>query len=1048
MLKIRILRVGKKKSIMAQTKTNIKLDARLSLLLSKTEKQLEMIKKTEDELLISSTKDLPRMLEKYRLEKNLKTREKLEAELSKKFNSIPNALTFGLHFPKSDLKKYGALTKIRETFVSAFIKANATIDDLKKQGIEVRNQSGDIFTCFIPLKKIKELLAMPGIICIELARPNRNNLGSAIPYAQINTLQAAPNNLTGNGVVVGVIDGALDFYHVNFRNNDGAGGDGFGSSRVLFMWDQNLTPNASESAPPVDPVLPGFSYSGGVAYGVEYNQATINTELNNYNPLAPNAYATVRRVPGVSEHGTHVTGCATGNGRTGSPGAAPGASIIHVMLRGNIDTQLDYIHADSTFLMDAFAYIFARASQLGMPCIINRSGSDNMGPHDGATLGEQFLDNLLLTPDRVITFAAGNTNNKGETLLGTVSSGGTSTTTITYANASNNDEYEIWYDGHDRFDVSLSIPTTPAATILNVTAGNTGSVTLANGVTVTVVSALNDPRNGDNRITMFIENVNTINKIQNGNWALTLTGATVINGSFASWLERNNRGTRTLVGATVNTMSIATPATGLRVIGVGSHNDVAAIPVISASSSCGPTRDGRIKPEIATIGVGVTSASSQNRNTIGAGTPNGLVSMDGTSMASPIVAGTCALIYECRGAGLSWFDMKQILENNVGTPPAGIPSNPFGFGFLRIAGGCTPFTNDVDVWIRDAVDDTGIEPYPGAVAWRSPDIEVLDMLGAPVSNPTHNAANFVNNIIRVTARNRSTTQVARNVEVYLYWADPGTAIAFPTDWNSTGIYTGTAPNFVNQNNKIVIPQIPAGGSVAVDFAWAPPAPGSNVRGDDHFCLLARLEHEADESNIGSGGWGVIKGSNNIGLRNTHIVEAPAGDADSAFYITGTHDVDSLEITTENIKNPLQLVFPATVLTWRDLTLANQVGNDPCKQREVKRALKTTLRKEAIAAVTGIINADLLLVKDGMAYLTFTPNKGKKIRMPFLDLQDREKVAVRIQLKGITQLDHAAVHIAQLSGGVKQTGVTIAPVKKLQKSKVKSVVFDGKRLIIK
>jgi subtilisin family serine protease len=1024
-----------------------KVDARLSLLLGKTEKQLMKIKEVEDRLLISLTKDLPSQIEKFRVEKNDNVKEKLRLEISKRFNSIPNVTTHGLHFPQNDFKTYASITKIKETFVSAFIKANATITDLKKLGVEVRNQSGDIFTCFIPFKNITELTKMPGIVYIELARANRNNLNTAIPYAQINTLQAAPNNLTGNGVIVGIIDGPLDFYHVDFRNDDGAGGDGFGSSRVLFLWDQTLPRLGSETSPPVDPALPGFSYAGGTSYGVEYSQSNINAELNNFTPATPNAYSIVRHSPPTGEHGSHVAGCAVGNGRSGSPGSAPGASLIHVNLRGQIDSQAGYIGSDGTFLMDAFAYIFARASQLGMPCIANRSGSDNMGPHDGTTLGEQFLDNLLLTQDRIITLAAGNTNTQTETLLGNVTAGGSTNIIINYNNATRNDEYEIWYDGHDRFDISLSIPTTPTPTILNVTAGNTNSVVLANGVTVTIVSVINDPRNGDNRITMFLENVGSVNIIQNGNWVLTLLGTTVINGSFSSWLERNNREFRTLNGATISNMSIATPASGLRVIGVGSHNDVATTPVIAASSSCGPTRDGRVKPEVSTVGVGVFAVNSVNRNTVGAGTPNQTVSMGGTSMASPIVAGTCALLFECRGAGLSWFHMKQILQNNVGTPPVGIPSNQFGFGFLRIAGGCTPFTNDVDVWLRDATDDTGIEPYPGTVTWRSPDIEVLDMLGAPVSNPTHNSANFVNNIIRVTARNRSTSQTARNVAVHLYWADPGTAILFPTDWKSDGIYTGTAPNFVNQTNKIIITQIPAGGAVSVDFAWAPPAPGSNIRGDDHFCLLARLEHEADESNIGTGGWGVINGSNNIALRNTHIIAASSGDGDSAFYITGTNDTDSIEITADNINTKVVLNMPSQILTWRDLDLANKFGNEPCKQNELKRALKTTLRKGTIKEVTGITNVDLLEINDGVATVTFTIEKGKKIIIPSLQIADREKVAVRIKMIGLNHFTDAALHIGQLSGGIRQTGVTIEPVKKLKKSKVKSVLFDGKVLKI-
>ncbi len=1035
---------------MRKIKTIPKADARLNLLINKSILVLERMKKKENEIIVAVNEEIKKLYEPQSYEKNEKKKTSLMPAIRAKLESLPTPITFGLYFPKHNPKRIGSVCKIREPFISALIKAQATVSDLKKYGVQVRNRSGNIFTCFIPFSKISKLLSLKGVEFIELSRPQRNNLGSAIPYAQINTLHAAPGNLTGANVIVGIVDTPLDIYHPDFRNNNGAGGDGNGSSRVLFLWDQNLTRTGAEINPPVDPVLPGFSYAGGTAYGVEYSQANINNELNNYAPATPNAYTIVRHVPQTSEHGTHVAGCAAGNGRSGSVGAAPGADIIHVRLRGNIDVQADYIHVDNTFFLDAFSYVFARASLLGRPCIANRSGSDNMGPHDGKTLGEQFLDNLLLTTNRVITVAAGNTNTQTETILGNVPAAGTSIITINYINAASNDEFEIWYDGHDRFDFSVAIPDTPAKTLAAV-AGATASVTLSNGIIVTVVSQLNDARNGDNRITMFIENVSAANRIPNGNWVITLTGATVINGSFSAWLERNNRGARTLVSATVNNMSIATPASGLRVIAVGSHADTATPPGIATSSSCGPSRDGRIKPDISTVGVNVTSSNSRNMNVLPL--PGLTVSMGGTSMASPIIAGTCALLYECRGAGLSWFDIKQILQNNVAAPAVGIPSNQFGFGYLQIAGGCTPFVNDVDVWLRDNTDDTGVEPYPGSVTWRSPDIEVLDMIGNPVSNPTHNPANFVNNIIRVTARNRSALQVARNVEVYLYWADPGTAIAFPADWKSDGIYTGVAPNFINQSNKIVIPQIAAGGSVSVDFAWAPPAPGSNVRGDDHFCLLVRLENEVDASSIGTGGWGIIRGSNNIALRNTHIVAvAPNGDADSAFYVTGTEDADNLEITAENIDTPIIFQFPVSILPWYDLALAEKFGirkpyGSACADKDPLREFRATLKSVTIAEKTGIRGADQLTIRNAVASLKFRLAKEGKIILPYINIAAGAKAAVRVTIKNVKSVDKARLHIGQLSGGVKQTGITIELVKQLQKSKVKSVLFDGKKLNI-
>ena len=55
-------------------------------------------------------------------------------------------------------------------------------------------------------------------------------------------------------------------------------------------------------------------------------------------------------------------------------------------------------------------------------------------------------------------------------------------------------------------------------------------------------------------------------------------------------------------------------------------------------SSRGPTLDGRVKPDVSAPGVGITSAV--------AGTPNGYADLDGTSMATPFVAGLTLLMLD------------------------------------------------------------------------------------------------------------------------------------------------------------------------------------------------------------------------------------------------------------------------------------------------------------------------------------------------------------------------------------------------------------------
>lgn len=63
-------------------------------------------------------------------------------------------------------------------------------------------------------------------------------------------------------------------------------------------------------------------------------------------------------------------------------------------------------------------------------------------------------------------------------------------------------------------------------------------------------------------------------------------------------------------------------------------------------SSCGPTQDGRIKPEISALGVGVYSTIAGSACSANPPPPQCYANMSGTSMAAPVIAGGSALLVE------------------------------------------------------------------------------------------------------------------------------------------------------------------------------------------------------------------------------------------------------------------------------------------------------------------------------------------------------------------------------------------------------------------
>src|SRR5207253_3299463 len=134
-----------------------------------------------------------------------------------------------------------------------------------------------------------------------------------------------------------------------------------------------------------------------------------------------------------------------------------------------------------------------------------------------------------------------------------------------------------------------------------------------------------------------------------------------------------------------NQFTLGTPATARRAIAVGNHNTVAPTPDLDQFSGRGPSRDGRIEPEIAAVGI-MTAPRSRDMN---AAVPGAFYAAgSGTSRAAPLVAGACALLLECRGATATWANLKQILEDTADTTGLVIPSLGFGFGSLRVANAC------------------------------------------------------------------------------------------------------------------------------------------------------------------------------------------------------------------------------------------------------------------------------------------------------------------------------------------------------------------------
>lgn len=130
------------------------------------------------------------------------------------------------------------------------------------------------------------------------------------------------------------------------------------------------------------------------------------------------------------------------------------------------------------------------------------------------------------------------------------------------------------------------------------------------------------------------------------------------------------------------TTGIREPATAKNVITVGACGNIVnlAPDQIALFSSDGPTNDGRRKPDVMAPGAQVTSCQ--------AGTTNGYIAEDGTSMAAPGVAGATAVIVQYymdnNGAKPSPAMVKALLANGAEPMSASYEYPGMGQGWGRV----------------------------------------------------------------------------------------------------------------------------------------------------------------------------------------------------------------------------------------------------------------------------------------------------------------------------------------------------------------------------
>lgn len=410
--------------------------------------------------------------------------------------------------------------------------------------------------------------------------------------------------LSGLGCLVGVPDSGIDY-------KNGAFLDSQGRSRILYLWDQTLRPDAEK----------GWNAPDGFYHGVEFTKEQLDESILSGEEL------TFDR----SGHGTGVTAIAAGR-----EGVAPEAGLLIVKLGSGREAEGS---SRTTELMRAVSWMLQKAQSLGMPLAVNISYGSTYGSHDGTSLLETFLNNAAESYKIVLCVGSGNEGAAaGHTQ---VILDGQKQVECSVADRQRACNLSIWKNYADSFRLEILSPGGGRLEI-PLEGGGKRNFTL-DGTTILFYGGEPAPYT---KVQEYYFDFLGNPYITAGIWSFVLTPIRILHGVVSFYLpsaEALNRGTNFFRPTAAVTMTI--PATAQKVITVGAYNPLyqeyadfsgRGYPFEEDAAEGKFYYEQQMKPDICAPGTDILVPDGRGSYAV----------VSGTSFAAPYVTGSSALLME------------------------------------------------------------------------------------------------------------------------------------------------------------------------------------------------------------------------------------------------------------------------------------------------------------------------------------------------------------------------------------------------------------------